>query len=73
MCEDIAVIESVKDAMFMKDVLGLVVPGREGESINLPQGNEMAGSPTNNPSHSARSRHVNVRNHVLRGNCQRRH
>ena len=64
--EYIAMADSVKDALFVRDVLGFLVPGREGNRIIVREDNEGAINLANNPLSSARSRHIDVRYHFLR-------
>ena len=58
--------DSVKDALFIRDVLVFLAPSREGNRIVVREDNAGAISLANNPLSSARSRHIDVRYHFLR-------
>ena len=64
--EYVAMADSVKDALFVRDVLGFLVPGRGNKCITVREDNEGAISLMNNPLSSGRSRHIDVRYHFLR-------
>ena len=66
--EYIAMADSVKDALFIRDVLVFLAPSREGNRIVVREDNAGAISLANNPLSSARSRHIDVRYHFLREN-----
>ena len=64
--EYVAMADSVKDALFVRDVLTFLVPTMEGKCITVHEDNEGAISLANNPLSSARSRHIDVIYHFLR-------
>ena len=64
--EYVAMADAVKDALFVRDVLGFLVPGKGDKCITVREDNEGAISLVNNPLSSSRSRHIDVRYHFLR-------
>ena len=64
--EYVAMADSVKDALFVRNLLSFLVPGRTHKCITVREDNEGAISLANNPLSSARSRHIDVRHHFLR-------
>ena len=64
--EYVAMVDAVKDALFVRDVLGFLVPGKRHKCIAVREDNEGAISLVSNPLSSGRSRHIDVRYHFLR-------
>ena len=65
--EYIAAGEGVKEALFVRAVLSFVAPETSGGSIQVLEDNQGAMALVQNPLSSARSKHIDVRYHFIRG------
>ena len=65
--EYLAVTEIVKEALFLRNVLGFLDPGQYAVSIPVYEDNAGAIKLAPNPLSSARSRHIDIRHHFIRG------
>lgn len=55
-----AIAEVIKDVLFVRNVLSILVPGRDGNGITVHENKKYIVSMASNPSSSARSRHIDV-------------
>jgi len=65
--EYIAAGEGVKEALFVRAVLSFIAPETSGSSIQVLEDNQGAMALVQNPLSSARSKHIDVRYHFIRG------
>ncbi|CAB1107692.1 unnamed protein product [Ectocarpus sp. CCAP 1310/34] len=70
--EYIAAGEGVKEALFVRGVLSFIAPETSGATIRVREDNEGALALVQNPFSSARSKHIDVRFHILIAAIERR-
>ena len=64
--EYIAAGEGVKEALFVRAVLSFIAPETSGASIKVLEDNQGTRALIENPLSSARSKHIDVRYHLIR-------
>ncbi len=68
--EYLAIGDIVKEALFIRNVLEFFDPGQSMVSIPVHEDNAGAIKLVENPLSSARSRHIDIRHHFVRGLCE---